>query len=132
MENLRKRPLIVFDGSSTSTSIKVRKTENGAVEGITLPTAGSTGSTCKRLSVPSNSSACKSSSNLSPDSKVESGINDVKWNNILVDNSITSTEKLSLLVPVTGTTVVKLKRTAPREESDSPVSILSAFCRCFF
>ncbi|KAM8975061.1 ashwin [Pelodytes ibericus] len=28
-ENLRKRPLIVFDGSSTSTTIKVKKSENG-------------------------------------------------------------------------------------------------------
>uniref|UniRef100_A0A4W2FLG9 Ashwin n=1 Tax=Bos indicus x Bos taurus TaxID=30522 RepID=A0A4W2FLG9_BOBOX len=28
-DGLRKRPLIVFDGSSTSTSIKVKKTENG-------------------------------------------------------------------------------------------------------
>nr|XP_020639720.1 ashwin [Pogona vitticeps] len=120
VENLRKRPLIVFDGSSTSTSIKVRKTENGAVEGVKLPTAGSPASTCRRLPVPSNSSTCKSASNLSPDSKVESGINEVKRNNILANNSIISTQKLSPLVPVTGTTVVKLKRTAPREESDSP------------
>ncbi|KAJ7319731.1 hypothetical protein JRQ81_019242 [Phrynocephalus forsythii] len=119
VENLRKRPLIVFDGSSTSTSIKVRKTENGAVEGIKLSTAGSTGSTCGRLSIPSNSSECKSAFNLSPDSKVESGINEVKRNNILVSNSITSTQTLSPLVAVTGTTIVKLKRTAPREESDS-------------
>uniref|UniRef100_A0A8D1AZZ2 Ashwin n=2 Tax=Sus scrofa TaxID=9823 RepID=A0A8D1AZZ2_PIG len=29
VDGLRKRPLIVFDGSSTSTSIKVKKTENG-------------------------------------------------------------------------------------------------------
>uniref|UniRef100_A0ABI7W4M9 Ashwin n=1 Tax=Felis catus TaxID=9685 RepID=A0ABI7W4M9_FELCA len=29
VDGLRKRPLIVFDGSSTRTSIKVKKTENG-------------------------------------------------------------------------------------------------------
>ncbi|XP_062982290.1 ashwin [Elgaria multicarinata webbii] len=118
VESLRKRPLIVFDGSSTSTSIKIRKTENGAVDGLKLLTAGSTSTTCRRLSVPSNSSTCMSSSTFSPDIKVESRIIEAKQNNIIINSNMTSSQKSPPLVPTTGTTVVKLKRAAPKEELD--------------
>ncbi|XP_053163367.1 ashwin [Hemicordylus capensis] len=119
VENLRKRPLIVFDGSSTSTSIKVRKTENGAVDRLNLPATGSTSSTCRRLSVPSDSSTCISASALSQDIKVESRINEAKQNNIIINNNMTSNQKLPPLVSVAGAAVVKLKRAAPKEESDA-------------
>nr|XP_056717994.1 ashwin [Euleptes europaea] len=114
VENLRKRPLIVFDGSSTRTSIKIRKTENGAVDRLKSLTAGSTSTTCRRLSGPSNSSICTSASILPLD------VNEAKKNNIIINNSsITSSQKAPLLVSATGPTVVKLKRTAPKEESDT-------------
>ncbi|XP_048351064.1 ashwin isoform X2 [Sphaerodactylus townsendi] len=113
LENLRKRPLIVFDGSSTSTSIKIRKTENGAIEHLKLPTTGST-TTCRRLLGPSNSSTCTSASILTLD------INETKKNNIRINNSnMMSSQKAPSLVSTTGPTVVKLKRTAPKEESDT-------------
>ncbi|XP_015284084.1 PREDICTED: ashwin [Gekko japonicus] len=114
VENLRKRPLIVFDGSSTSTSIKIRKTENGAANRLKLPTAGSTNTTCRRLLGPSDSSTCTSASILSQD------VNEAKNNNIIINNSnVTASQKTSSLVSATGSTVVKLKRTAPKEESDT-------------
>ncbi|KAF7252922.1 hypothetical protein EYD10_02030 [Varanus komodoensis] len=116
VENLRKRPLIVFDGSSTSTSIKIRKTENGGIDGVKLLTAGSTSTTCRRLSVPST---CMSASTFSPDIKIESRINEVKLNNSIIKNSTTSSQKSVSLVPVSGTTAVKLKRAAPKEETDA-------------
>ncbi|XP_060089770.1 ashwin [Heteronotia binoei] len=114
VENLRKRPLIVFDGSSTSTSIKIRKTENGAADRLKLSPAGSTNTTCRRLSGPSNSSTCTSASILAQD------INEAKTNNIIINNSnVRSSKKTPPSVTATGSTVVKLKRTAPKEESDT-------------
>ncbi|XP_054829556.1 ashwin [Eublepharis macularius] len=114
VENLRKRPLIVFDGSSTSTSIKIRKTENGAVDRLKLLISGSTSTTCRRLSDPSDSSTSASASILSQD------VNEAKKNNIIINKSnMTSSQKMTPLVPATGPTVVKLKRTAPKEESDA-------------
>ncbi|XP_014319480.1 ashwin isoform X2 [Myotis lucifugus] len=75
----KKRPLIVFDGSSTSTSIKVRKTENGDND---------------RLKPPSqNHDLAHGKSPLGP-------------------------AKLPPLSPV-GTTPVKLKRAAPKEEAEA-------------
>lgn len=120
MESLRKRPLIVFDGSSTSTSIKVRKTENGAADGLKFLSSGSTNITCKRLPVPSNSTLCISASTFSLDVKRESSNNEGKQNNIVVNMS--PDQKPSALEPLTGTNV-KFKRAAPKEELDSSVSI---------
>ncbi|KAM6448455.1 ashwin [Liasis olivaceus] len=117
VENLRKRPLIVFDGSSTSTSIKVKKTENGAADGLKFLTSGSTNIMCKRLSGSSNSSSCISAPTFSSDVKMESRNNEAKQNNIIV--SMSSSQKPSVLEPLTGATVVKLKRAAPKEELDS-------------
>ncbi|XP_026563291.1 ashwin [Pseudonaja textilis] len=117
MESLRKRPLIVFDGSSTSTSIKVRKTENGAADGLKFLTSGSTNITCKRLPVPSNSTLCISAPTFSLDVKRESRNNEGKQNNIVVNMS--PDQKPSDLESLTGNAVVKLKRAAPKEELDS-------------
>ncbi|KAJ6667448.1 hypothetical protein lerEdw1_016569 [Lerista edwardsae] len=130
VENLRKRPLIVFDGSSTRTCIKVRKTDNGAFDRLNLLTTGSTSNTCKKLSVSSNSSTWMSASTLSQDIKTESRISEAKQNSII--NNMTSDQKSPPLVSVTGTTIVKLKRAAPKEESDAAVSVLSIFYVLFF
>ncbi|XP_074765353.1 ashwin isoform X2 [Athene noctua] len=81
VEGLRKRPLIVFDGNSTSTSIKVKKTENGAAD---------------RLKPPPQNNISKTNS------------------------SVLASLKVYPLSPVAGTTVVKLKRAVPKEESDLP------------
>ncbi|KAM6342110.1 ashwin isoform 2-T2 [Podargus strigoides] len=121
VEGLRKRPLIVFDGNSTSTSIKVKKTENGAADCLKPPPAGSTTNTVRRLSVPSNTSTYISASSLSEDAKLGMRINEAKKNNISKTNSSVLTSlKVYPLSPVAGTTVVKLKRAVPKEESDLP------------
>ncbi|XP_006872499.1 PREDICTED: ashwin isoform X2 [Chrysochloris asiatica] len=79
VEGFRKRPLIVFDGSSTSTSIKVKKTENGDHD---------------RLKPPSqNHDLTHGKSPLDP-------------------------AKSPPLSPV-GTTPVKLKRAAPKDEAEA-------------
>ncbi|NXG60763.1 ASHWN protein, partial [Hemiprocne comata] len=119
VEGLRKRPLIVFDGSSTSTSIKVKKTENGAADRLKPPPAGSTTNTVRRLSAPSNTSTYISASSLSEDSKLGMRNNEAKQNNISKTNSsVLANLKVYPLSPVAGTTVVKLKRAVPKEESD--------------
>ncbi|KAM9390199.1 ashwin [Phaethornis superciliosus] len=119
VEGLRKRPLIVFDGNSTSTSIKVKKTENGAADRLKPPPAGSTTNTVRRLSVPSNTSTYISASSLSEDAKLGMRNNKAKQNNISKTNSsVLASLKEYPLSPVAGTTVVKLKRAVPKEESD--------------
>ncbi|NXK44273.1 ASHWN protein, partial [Chauna torquata] len=121
VEGLRKRPLIVFDGSSTSTSIKVKKTENGATDRLKPPPAGSTTNTVRRLSVPSNASTYISASSLSEDAKLEVRNSEAKQNNISKTNSsVLASLKAFPLSPVAGTTVVKLKRSVPKEDSDLP------------
>ncbi|NXA40445.1 ASHWN protein, partial [Eudromia elegans] len=119
VEGLRKRPLIVFDGSSTSTSIKVKKTENGAADRLKPPPAGSNTNTVRRLSVPSNASTYISASSLSEDAKLEPGSNEANHNNISKTNSnVLANLKVCPLSSVAGTTVVKLKRAIPKEDSD--------------
>uniref|UniRef100_A0A8D0GJC4 Ashwin n=1 Tax=Sphenodon punctatus TaxID=8508 RepID=A0A8D0GJC4_SPHPU len=121
MEGSRKRPLIVFDGSSTSTSIKVKKTENGAIDRLKPSPTGSINSVCRKLSVSSsNTSTGMAVSSAPQDVKLESKFNEAKQNRFLVTNSnMVADLKSPPLTPITGTTVVKLKRAAPKEESDS-------------
>ncbi|XP_019385121.1 PREDICTED: ashwin [Crocodylus porosus] len=120
VEGSRKRPLIVFDGSSTSTSIKVKKTENGATDRLKPPPAASTTNTVRRLSVPSNASTYISPSSLSQDAKLETRNNEAEQNSVPVTNSnVLASLKVSPMTPVAGATIVKLKRTAPKEESES-------------
>ncbi|XP_029792949.1 ashwin isoform X2 [Suricata suricatta] len=78
-DGLRKRPLIVFDGSSTRTSIKVKKTENGDHDRLKPP--------------PQNHDLTHRKSPLGP-------------------------AKSPPLSPI-GTTPVKLKRAAPKEEAEA-------------
>ncbi|NXF37051.1 ASHWN protein, partial [Nyctibius bracteatus] len=120
VEGLRKRPLIVFDGNSTSTSIKVKKTENGAADRLKPPPAGSTTNTVRRLSVPSNASTYISASSLSEDTKLGMRNNEAKQNISKTNSSVLAGLKVYPLSPIAGTTVVKLKRAVPKEESDLP------------
>ncbi|NXH22373.1 ASHWN protein, partial [Bucco capensis] len=121
VEGLRKRPLIVFDGNSTCTSIKVKKTENGAADRLKPPPAGSTTNTVRRLAAPSNASPYISASTLSEDTKLGMRSNEAKQNNVSKTNSsVLAGLKVCPLSPVAGTTVVKLKRAVPKEESELP------------
>ncbi|XP_053445501.1 ashwin isoform X3 [Nycticebus coucang] len=79
VDGLRKRPLIVFDGNSTSTSIKVKKTENGDNDRLKPP--------------PQN-------------------------HDLMHRKSPLGSVKSPPLSPV-GTTPVKLKRAAPKEEAEA-------------
>ncbi|XP_074847364.1 ashwin isoform X2 [Carettochelys insculpta] len=124
-EGLRKRPLIVFDGSSTSTSIKVKKTENGAADRLKPPPAGITASTFRKLSVPSNASTYISASSLSQEAKLETKKNEAQQNSVPMASRVLANLKMPPLTPVAGASVVKLKRAAPKEESESAVRIFS-------
>ncbi|XP_006098415.1 ashwin isoform X1 [Myotis lucifugus] len=117
----KKRPLIVFDGSSTSTSIKVRKTENGDNDRLKPPSQASfTSNAFRKLSSSSSSvSPLILSSNLPMNNKMEHNNNDTKQNHDLAHGkSPLGPAKLPPLSPV-GTTPVKLKRAAPKEEAEA-------------
>nr|XP_048286152.1 ashwin [Myodes glareolus] len=121
VDGLRKRPLIVFDGSSTSTSIKVKKTENGADERLKPP--AQTGSTRDALQKLSNSSSRVSPlvlfSNLPMNNKTEHSNNDTKQNHDLTHRKSPSGPVKSPPLSPVGTTPIKLKRAAPKEETET-------------
>nr|KAF6429008.1 ashwin [Molossus molossus] len=117
----KKRPLIVFDGSSTSTSIKVKKTENGDNDQLKPPPqASSTSNAFRKFSNSSSSvSPLILSSNLPMNNKMEHNNNDTKQNHDFTHGkSPLGPMKLPPLSPV-GTTPVKLKRAAPKEEAEA-------------
>ncbi|NXS17781.1 ASHWN protein, partial [Mystacornis crossleyi] len=117
----KKRQQNDLKSENKSTSIKVKKTENGAADRLKPPPAGSTTNTVRRLSVPSNASTYISASSLSEDAKLGIRNNEAKQNNISkTDGSVLTSLKVYPLSPVAGTTVVKLKRSVPKEESDLP------------
>lgn len=120
----KKRPLIVFDGSSTSTSIKVRKTENGDNDRLKPPPQASfTSNAFRKLSNSSSSvSPLILSSNLPVNNKMEHNHNDTNQNHDLAHGkSPLGPAKLPPLSPV-GATPVKLKRAARKEEAEATVS----------
>ncbi|XP_030166169.1 ashwin isoform X1 [Prionailurus viverrinus] len=121
VDGLRKRPLIVFDGSSTRTSIKVKKTENGDNDRLKPPPQASFTSNAFRK-LPNSSSSVSPlilSSNLPVNNKTEHNNNDTKQNHDLTHRkSPLGPAKSPPLSPV-GTTPVKLKRAAPKEEAEA-------------
>lgn len=121
MDGLRKRPLIVFDGSSTSTSIKVKKTENGADDCLKPP--AQTGSTRDAFQKLPNSSSRVSPlvlfSSLPMNNKMEHNNNDTKQNHDLTHRKSPSGPVKSPPLSPGGTTPVKLKRAAPKEETET-------------
>ncbi|XP_077605413.1 ashwin [Crocuta crocuta] len=122
VDGLRKRPLIVFDGSSTRTSIKVKKTENGDNDRLKPPPQASlTSNVFRKLSNSSSSvSPLTLSSTLPVNNTTEHSNNDCKQNHDLTHRkSPLGPSKSPPLSPV-GTTPVKLKRAAPKEEAEAP------------
>lgn len=120
MDGLRKRPLIVFDGSSTSTSIKVKKTENGDNDRLRPPPQANFTNNAFRKLVNSSSSSILSS-NLPMNNKMEHD-NDSKLNHDLTHRKSPSGPVKSPPLSPVGTTPVKLKRVAPKEEAEAVVS----------
>ncbi|XP_036080007.1 ashwin isoform X3 [Rousettus aegyptiacus] len=121
VDGLRKRPLIVFDGSSTSTSIKVKKTENGDNDRLKPPPQASfTSHAFRKLSnSSSNVSPLILSSNLPTNNKMEHTNNDTKQNHDLTHRKSPSGPAKSPPLSPVGTTPVKLKRAAPKEEAEA-------------
>lgn len=112
-ESGRKRPLIVFDGSSTNTSIKVKKTENGDTaqtpDPLHMEKANSTILTEQPTSPVSK--LC------SPSAKaVNTGNNGQQARS---PGTNASTGKVKTETPASA---VKIKRAAPKEDSDVTVS----------
>ncbi|XP_029460710.1 ashwin [Rhinatrema bivittatum] len=123
-EGSRKRPLIVFDGSSTRTSIKVRKAENGAAtDCLKPPPSGSVSTTIRKLSSPPFSSSSTpppppAFSSLK-DRKVAAANNAAQQNSVLANHRNPELGPRSPSVTLSGaTTIVKLKRAAPKEDPD--------------
>nr|XP_004651846.1 ashwin [Jaculus jaculus] len=121
VDGLRKRPLIVFDGNSTSTSIKVKKTENGDNDRLRPPPQASLTNNAFRK-VPNSSSNVSPiilSSNLPTNDKTEHSNNDSKQNHDLMNRKSPSGPVKSPPLSPVGTTPVKLKRAAPKEEAET-------------
>ncbi|MEE6470363.1 hypothetical protein FKM82_008944 [Ascaphus truei] len=111
-ENLRKRPLIVFDGSSTSTSIKVKKKENGeTAERLRPSLTESKNSTHQRLAGPPANPA----PHLCPSASIRD-VHDISAP--VTDGAEFSEKSLQPGTGSAGTTIVKIKRAAPKDESD--------------
>ncbi|XP_075056283.1 ashwin isoform X2 [Mixophyes fleayi] len=113
-ESGRKRPLIVFDGSSTSTSIKVKKTENGETALQIHPPC-----TEKNHSAPVGSGAAPTSpvSRLShPPANRETRVVSIGNHGHMTSGpgSNMATPNVTQL-PISA---VKIKRAAPKEDSD--------------
>ncbi|XP_047637276.1 ashwin isoform X1 [Phacochoerus africanus] len=132
VDGLRKRPLIVFDGSSTSTSIKVKKTENGDNDRLKPPPQASvTSNAFRKLSNSSSGvSPLSLSSNLPTNNKMEPSTNDTNQNHDLLHRkSPPGPVKSPPLSPVAAAPV-KLKRAAPKEEAEAAVSVLVSGPNC--
>ncbi|XP_068839139.1 ashwin isoform X1 [Capricornis sumatraensis] len=124
-DGLRKRPLIVFDGSSTSTSIKVKKTENGDNDRLRPPPqASATSNAFRKLSNSSSSvSPLVLSSNLPTNSKMGHTNSDTKQNHDLTHRKSPSGPVKSPPLSPVGATPVKLKRAAPKEEAEATINL---------
>ncbi|XP_069827084.1 ashwin [Dendropsophus ebraccatus] len=115
VENIRKRPLIVFDGTSTSTSIKVKKTENGdAAQRLHLSCTEKSSTPVGSGTVPTSPVPHHNSITASRETKVPTGNHEHSTSG---PGSNTATDKVKTQSPVSGS-VVKIKRAAPKEDPD--------------
>ncbi|XP_075708824.1 ashwin [Rhinoderma darwinii] len=109
-ENIRKRPLIVFDGSSTSTSIKVKKTENGdAAQRLHQSCTEQSITSVRSETIPISPVFHQNSSTTTKEPEVPTGNH---------EHSTTGpTMKVKAQSPVSGS-VVKIKRAVPKEDAE--------------
>lgn len=115
VENIRKRPLIVFDGTSTSTSIKVKKTENGdAAQRLHQSCTEKSSTPIISGAVPTSPVSHHNSSAASKEFKDPTGNHE---HSTTGPPSNIATVKVKPQSPVSGS-VVKIKRAAPKEDSD--------------
>ncbi|KAM9720905.1 ashwin [Dama dama] len=124
-DGLRKRPLIVFDGSSTSTSIKVKKTENGDNDRLRPPPqASATSNAFRKLSDSSSSvSPLVLSSNLPVNNKVAHSNSDTRQDHDFRHRRSPPGPAKSPPPSPVGATPVKLKRAAPKEEAEATINL---------
>ncbi|KAG8587071.1 hypothetical protein GDO81_005560 [Engystomops pustulosus] len=112
-ENIRKRPLIVFDGTSTSTSIKVKKTENGDEAQRLHQTGTDKSSTPVRSSdVPTSPVSHHCSSPTSKETKVPTGNHEHSASRLGTNTASVKVKTQSAI------NAVKIKRAAPKEDTD--------------
>ncbi|XP_078078087.1 ashwin [Mustelus asterias] len=124
-EGSRKRPLIVFDGSSTSTKIKLKKTENAMADQVKQlpPAIMDTSPTNKLAAQPSGTNI------LTDNNTVKSPIRNVPSNGMAAGNHggnmLLKTSPLPC--PTSGgTNPIKLKRALANDgEGDAPVELRS-------
>ncbi|XP_033865380.3 ashwin-like isoform X1 [Acipenser ruthenus] len=115
----RKRP-ILFDGSSTSTSIKLKKIEAGATDRLKPPPSGNLANTIRRLS--NTSTNCSSDGSLSsasnnsikhlPEMVVKQDRATTSYQN--PNGNVKSTPASVTEASTGGTASMKLKRAAPK------------------
>ncbi|XP_072269628.1 ashwin [Pyxicephalus adspersus] len=111
VESGRKRPLIVFDGSSTNTSIKLKRKENGDTAQNLHPAHTEKASSTIQTGQPTSpvSNLCSASA------KVVNNNNN--GHQASSPGTPLSTGKVKTLTP-SSASAVKIKRNAPKEDSD--------------
>ncbi|XP_069060549.1 ashwin isoform X2 [Pleurodeles waltl] len=112
-QGFRKRPLIVFDGSSTRTSIKVKKENETATDRLKPPPSGNTTNTIRRISL--------SSSNSSSQPPVSSPPKTIKLDSKTgaIQQSPETMTHGNNVISSGATSVVKLKRAAPKDDLET-------------
>ncbi|XP_067842302.1 ashwin [Heptranchias perlo] len=127
MEGSRKRPLIVFDGSSTSTKIKLKKNENGMADEVKqLPSGTANTSPTNKLAVqPSDTNI------LTNNNAVKSPVRGAVSSNGMATmkhggNKPLKTSPLPYSTSPGGTNPIKLKRALAKDgEGDAPGELRS-------
>ncbi|XP_063809486.1 ashwin [Pseudophryne corroboree] len=117
VESGRKRPLIVFDGSSTSTSIKVKKTENGETALRIHPPCPEKNNSAR---VESGAAPTSPVSHLSsPTANRQTKVVTIGNHGHMTSRPGSNVAALNLKAqsPISGV-AVKIKRAAPKEDSD--------------
>ncbi|XP_078512254.1 ashwin [Lissotriton helveticus] len=112
-QGFRKRPLIVFDGSSTTTSIKVKKENEIVTDRLKPPPSGNTTNTIRRISL--------SSSNSSSPPPVSSPPKTIRMESKTgaIQQSPTAVTHSNNFISFGAASVGKLKRAASKDEPET-------------